>query len=133
MRVVIADDSLLLAEGLELILAEAGHQVLERVADGPAAVAAVLEHRPDAAILDVRMPPSHTDEGMRAAVANRQVWPNAPLMILSQYVVGAYASELVGAGFGYLLKDRVSQIDEFLAALVQVAAGRPVIDQQVVR
>lgn len=133
LRVVIADDSLLLAEGLELILTDAGHRVVARTSDGPATVAAVLEHRPDIAILDVRMPPSNTDEGMRSAAAIRAVWPQAPLMILSQYVVGAYASELIGAGFGYLLKDRVSQIDEFLDALNQVAAGGTVIDQEVVK
>lgn len=131
---MLADDSLLLREGLQLILADAGHQVVAGVGDGPGAVAAVLDHRPDLAILDVRMPPSHTDEGMRAAAEIRTAWPDARLLVLSQYVEASYADELLaaGGGFGYLLKDRVSLIDEFLEACDRVAAGGTVLDPQVV-
>ena len=132
LRVVLADDSVLLREGLELILADAGHRIVGRAEDGPTAVATVLTERPDLAILDVRMPPSHTDEGMRAASAIRAQWPEAPLLVLSQYVERSYARDLVGPAFGYLLKDRVSDIPAFLDAVTTVADGGTVIDPQVV-
>jgi DNA-binding NarL/FixJ family response regulator len=134
-RVVIADDSLLLREGLHLLLAEAGHEVVAAVADGPSFVDSVLYHRPDVAVVDVRMPPSHTDEGLRAAVQVRAEWQDAPIMVLSQYVEQSYADDLLAAGtggVGYLLKDRVSDIDDFLAGLRRVAAGGTVLDPIVV-
>ncbi|WP_122818732.1 response regulator [Nocardioides pantholopis] len=136
MRIVVADDSFLLREGLQLLLAEAGHDVVASVADGPAFVAAMREHRPDVGIVDVRMPPSHTDEGLRAAVDVRREWPAARLMVLSQYVEVSYAEELLAAGeggVGYLLKDRVSDLDDFLAGLSAVAQGGTALDPLVVR
>jgi DNA-binding NarL/FixJ family response regulator len=134
-RIVVADDSFLLREGLQLLLTEAGHEVVAAVADGPSYVAASLEHRPDLGVVDVRMPPSHTDEGLRAAVELRMQWPQARLMVLSQYVEVSYADDLLAAGdggVGYLLKDRVSDLDDFLAALTTVAEGGTVLDPQVV-
>jgi DNA-binding NarL/FixJ family response regulator len=136
MRVVVADDSFLLREGLQLLLAEAGHDVVGSVADGPSFVAAMLEHRPDLGIVDVRMPPSHTDEGLRAAVDVRRAWPQARLMVLSQYVEVSYADDLLATGdggVGYLLKDRVSDLDDFLGSLAAVAAGGTALDPLVVR
>lgn len=135
MRIVIADDSLLLREGLQLLLTEAGHEVVAAVGDGPSFVEAVLTQRPDVALVDVRMPPSHSDEGLRAAVSVRAEWPEAKVMVLSQYVEVSYADELLGTGsggVGYLLKDRVSAIDEFLDSVERVAAGGTVLDPQVV-
>ena len=136
MRVVVADDSLLLREGLQLLLAEAGHEVVGSVGDGPSFVTAMLEHRPDIGIVDVRMPPSNTDEGLRAAVDVRRSWPEARLMVLSQYVEVSYADDLLATGdggVGYLLKDRVSDLDDFLGALATVAAGGTALDPLVVR
>lgn len=139
MDLVVADDSVLLREGLGLLLAEAGHRVVASVGDGPAFVDAMLEHRPDLGLVDVRMPPSHTDEGLRAAVAVRRVWPGARILVLSQYVEVSYADDLLaggsddGGGVGYLLKDRVSDVDEFLVALDSVAGGGTVLDPQVVK
>ncbi|KAB2812030.1 response regulator transcription factor [Pimelobacter simplex] len=136
MRIVVADDSVLLREGLQLLLAEAGHEVVAAVADGPSYVEAMLAHRPDLGIVDVRMPPSHTDEGLRAAVAVRQAWPQARVLVLSQYVVVSYADDLLATGeegVGYLLKDRVSEVGEFLASLAEVAAGGTALDPLVVR
>jgi DNA-binding NarL/FixJ family response regulator len=136
MRVVVADDSLLLREGLQLLLAEAGHEVVAGVGDGPSYVAAMLEHRPDVGVVDVRMPPSHTDEGLRAAVEVRGAWPDARIMVLSQYVEVSYADDLLASGdggVGYLLKDRVSDLDDFLGALAAVAQGGTALDPLVVR
>lgn len=136
MRVVIADDSFLLREGLQLLLADAGHEVVASVADGPSFVTAALEERPDLSIVDVRMPPSHTDEGLRAAVEVRRAWPAARLVVLSQYVEVSYADELLATGdggVGYLLKDRVSDLDDFLGAVQAVAAGGTALDPLVVR
>jgi DNA-binding NarL/FixJ family response regulator len=135
-RVVVADDSLLLREGLQLLLAEAGHEVVGSVGDGPSFVAAMLEQRPDLGLVDVRMPPSHTDEGLRAAVDVRRAWPQARLLVLSQYVEVSYADDLLATGdggVGYLLKDRVSDLDDFLGAVQTVAAGGTVLDPMVVR
>ena len=135
MKIVVADGSLLLREGLQLLLAEAGHEVVAAVGDGPSYVAASLEHRPDIGVVDVRMPPSHTDEGLRAAVEVRRAWPAARIMVLSQYVEVSYADDLLASGdggVGYLLKDRVSDLDEFLVALATVADGGTVLDPQVV-
>lgn len=135
MRIVIADDSLLLREGLQLLLTEAGHEIVDAVGDGPAFVASMLDHRPDLGIVDVRMPPSHSDEGLAAAVRVRREWPEAPILVLSQYVEVSYADELFSSGsggVGYLLKDRVSEIDDFLAGVERVAAGGTALDPQVV-
>jgi DNA-binding NarL/FixJ family response regulator len=135
LRVVVADDSFLLREGLTLLLGDAGHEVVSAVADGPSFVRAMAEHRPDLGIVDVRMPPSHTDEGMRAAVEVRRVDPAARVMVLSQYVVLAYADELLAdgrGGVGYLLKDRVSRMDHFLGAVELVAEGGTSLDPEVV-
>lgn len=135
MRFVIADDSVLLREGLELILAEAGHEVVGVADDGPGFVEAVLDHRPDCAIVDVRMPPSNTDEGLRAAVEVRERWPEARIVVLSQYVEVSYADDLLATGaegIGYLLKDRVADVAEFLGRLDDVADGGSVLDPQVV-
>lgn len=136
MRIVLADDSVLLREGLQLLLAEAGHEIVGAVGDGPALVAATLEQRPDLAVVDVRMPPSHTDEGLRAAVAVRKDWPEARLLVLSQYVEVSYADELLATGeqgVGYLLKDRVTEVREFLGAVEAVAGGGTALDPLVVR
>ncbi|MFJ1709331.1 response regulator [Kitasatospora sp. NPDC088346] len=135
MRIVVADDSVLLREGLVRLLVEDGHQVVAAVGDGPALVAAVAAHRPDVSVVDVRMPPTHTDEGLRAAVAARSEVPGTPVLMLSQYVEASYAGDLLADGsgaVGYLLKDRVARIDEFLDALVRVARGGTVLDPQVV-
>ncbi|MFY1634393.1 response regulator [Solwaraspora sp. WMMB335] len=135
MRVVIADDAVLLREGLIRLLTEHGHHVVAAVADGPALVAAVVEHRPDVSIVDVRMPPSHTDEGLRAAVEIRRRLPGAPVLVLSQYVEVSYADDLLAdraGAVGYLLKDRVAAIAEFLDALGRVAGGGTVLDPEVV-
>ena len=135
MKVVIADDSVLLREGLELILSEAGHEVVAGVADGPSYVEAALALRPDCSIVDVRMPPSHTDEGLRAAVEVRGRWPEARIMVLSQYVEVSYADELLATGtegVGYLLKDRVAEVGQFLQRLDEVAGGGSVLDPDVV-
>ena len=135
LRIVVADDAVLLREGLVRLLAEDGHQVVAAVGDGPALVEAVLEHRPDVSVVDVRMPPTHTDEGLRAAISARAQLPGAPVLVLSQYVEVSYAAELLadGAGaVGYLLKDRVARVEEFLDALDRVARGATVLDPQVV-
>jgi DNA-binding NarL/FixJ family response regulator len=134
--VVVADDSVLLREGLQLLLAEAGHDVVASAGDGPGFVDAMLEHRPDLGIVDVRMPPSHTDEGLRAAVEVRRRLPSTRIMVLSQYVELSYAEDLLGGGeggVGYLLKDRVSEVTEFLAGLDNVADGGTVLDPLVVK
>jgi DNA-binding NarL/FixJ family response regulator len=132
---VIADDSVLLREGLVRLVEEEGCEVVAAVGDGPALVRAVVEHRPDVAVVDVRMPPTHTDEGLRAAVEARAAVPGTGVLVLSQYVEVAYADELLAdgrGGAGYLLKDRVTDLDSFRAALTGVAAGGTVLDPQVV-
>jgi DNA-binding NarL/FixJ family response regulator len=135
LRIVVADDAVLLREGLVRLLAEDGHQVVAAVGDGPALVDAVLAHRPDVSVVDVRMPPTHTDEGLRAAIAARERLPGAPVLVLSQYVEASYAADLLADGsgaVGYLLKDRVARVAEFLDALDRVARGGTVLDPQVV-
>jgi DNA-binding NarL/FixJ family response regulator len=132
---VIADDAVLLREGLVRLLTEQGHEVVAAVADGPTLVKAIVEHRPDVSIVDVRMPPSHTDEGLRAAVEARRRVPRTPVLVLSQYVEVSYADDLLAdraGAVGYLLKDRVSAIAEFLDALKRVADGGTVLDPDVV-
>jgi DNA-binding NarL/FixJ family response regulator len=134
-RVIVADDAVLLREGLVRLLAEDGHQVVASVGDGPALVEAVLRHRPDVSVVDVRMPPTHTDEGLRAAITARERLPGAPMLVLSQYVEASYAADLLADGsgaVGYLLKDRVARVEEFLDALDRVAHGGTVLDPQVV-
>jgi DNA-binding NarL/FixJ family response regulator len=135
MRVVIADDAVLLREGLVRLLTENGHEVVAAVGDGDSLVAAIEEHRPDISIVDVRMPPDHTDEGLRAAVTARARVPRTPILVLSQYVEVSYADDLLAdraGAVGYLLKDRVAAIAEFLDAVARVAAGGTVLDPEVV-
>lgn len=135
MRVVIAEDNALLREGMVLLLSSAGHEVVAVAASGPEVLPALLEHRPDVAVLDVRMPPGFRDEGLRAALAAREEIPGLPVLVLSQYVEETYAAELLGggaSGVGYLLKDRVGRVDEFLDALERVAGGGTALDPEVV-
>lgn len=133
MRLVIAEDSALFREGLASLLGELGHEVVGSVRDAEAAVATVLEERPDVAILDVRMPPTHTDDGARAAVAIRLAAPEVGLLLLSQHVESRWSVELVSGGrFGYLLKDRVLEVDDFMHSLSRVAAGGSALDPEVV-
>jgi DNA-binding NarL/FixJ family response regulator len=134
-RVVIAEDNALLREGLVLLLTSSGHEVVAVVGTGPEILPAVLEQRPDVAVLDVRMPPGFRDEGLRAALEARERIPGLPVLVLSQYVEESYAAELLGggsSGVGYLLKDRVGRVDEFLDALERVAAGGTALDPEVV-
>ncbi|AEM88688.1 response regulator transcription factor [Streptomyces violaceusniger] len=133
---MLADDSTLLREGLARLLADEGHEIAAAVGDGDALLAAVTQEPPDAVVVDVRMPPTHTDEGLRAALEIRRRWPDTGVLVLSQYVERRYATELLtgsGEGIGYLLKDRVVQIDEFLDALERVGSGRTAFDPEVVR
>ncbi|MGW1209165.1 response regulator transcription factor [Streptomyces sp. NPDC002499] len=135
MRIVLADDAVLLREGLVRLLTDDGHMVVAVVGDGPSLVEAVLTHRPDVSVVDVRMPPTHTDEGLRAAISARAQLPGSPVLVLSQYVEESYAAELLADGsgaVGYLLKDRVAKVEEFLDALDRVARGATVLDPQVV-
>lgn len=139
MRIVIAEDLVLLRDGLVRLLTAHGHEVLAAVGDGPALVAAVEEHRPDIAIVDVRLPPSQRDEGLRAALEARQLVPGTPVLVLSQYVEESYAAELLESdpthpgAVGYLLKDRVADPSDFVAQVTRVAEGGTAIDQEVVR
>lgn len=135
MRVVLAEDSVLLREGLIRLLTEAGCTIADAVGDGDALVAAVEKHRPDVAVVDVRMPPSHSDEGLRAAIEARRRVPGTGVLVLSQYVEESYASDLLAdgaGGVGYLLKDRVSALAELSDALDRVASGGTVLDPEVV-
>jgi len=134
-RIVIAEDTVLLREGLAGLLEDAGHAVLARVGDAEALRAVVAEHEPDLAIVDVRMPPTYEDEGMRAAVEIRQAHPRTSVLVLSQHVESRHAVELVSSGgaFGYLLKDRVLDVDEFLEAAERVARGGSALDPEVVK
>lgn len=134
MRVVIAEDTVLLREGLAGLLEDAGHAVLARVGDAEGLLAVVAEHEPDLAIVDVRMPPTYEDEGMRAAVEIRRRHPGTGVLVLSQHVESRFAVELVGSegGFGYLLKDRVLDVDEFLDAAARVSRGGSALDPEVV-
>ncbi|ALL78741.1 MULTISPECIES: response regulator transcription factor [unclassified Pseudonocardia] len=134
MRVVLAEDSMLLREGLVRLLEEAGATVLAAVGDGTTLVEAVAEHGPEVAVVDVRMPPSFTDEGLRAALEIRRQHPAVGILVLSQYVEESYATDLLeaGGGVGYLLKDRVSKLADLADALSRVAAGGTVLDPEVV-
>jgi DNA-binding NarL/FixJ family response regulator len=135
MRVVIAEDAVLLRAGLERLLAEGDFEVVGTVGDGPGLIAAAAALRPDIAIVDVRMPPTHTDEGLRAALEVRRLMPATAILVLSQYVEERYALELIGSnaeGVGYLLKDRVADVSEFLAAVKRVGEGGTALDPEVV-
>ncbi|MFI5775362.1 response regulator [Streptomyces sp. NPDC051658] len=135
MRAVIAEDSVLLRVGVVKVLEMAGFEVVAEVGDGEALLAAVEEHRPDIAVVDVRMPPGFTDEGVRAALIIRQQWPQTAVLLLSQYVEERYAADLLSANtssIGYLLKQRVADVEEFVGALRRVAAGGTALDPQVV-
>ncbi len=139
MRVVIAEDSAVVRAGLVEILADRGHDVVAAVGDAEALQAAVAEHHPDVTVVDVRMPPSFTDEGVRAAIAIRRDHPGIGVLVFSQYIETRYAADLLGAaaggsaaGVGYLLKDRVADVGEFVEALSRVAAGGTALDPEVV-
>ncbi|MFJ8127812.1 response regulator [Streptomyces hydrogenans] len=137
LRVVLAEDGVLLREGLIGLLSRFGHVVVAAVGDAEALRAAVAAHDPDVVLTDVRMPPGFQDEGLRAAVALRAERPGLPVLVLSQYVQRDYAADLLdsgdGTGVGYLLKDRIGQVEEFVDALARVAAGGTVVDPEVVR
>jgi DNA-binding NarL/FixJ family response regulator len=135
-RVILADDSVLLREGLTRLLDDAGHEVVAAVGDAPALLDAVGRHRPDVAVVDVRMPPTHKDEGLRAALEIRERLPGIGVLVLSQYVEQHYAARLLAGsteGLGYLLKDRVSEVGDFLDSLERVRAGGTAFDPEVVR
>ncbi len=135
MRAVIAEDLALLRDGLVRVMAAHGIEVVEAVQDGPSVVPALVAHRPDIAVLDVRLPPTFTNEGLVAAIEARQQVPNLPVLVLSQYVEPLYARELLSsrAGrVGYLLKDRVMDVGQFVEAVRRVAAGGTVMDPEVV-
>jgi DNA-binding NarL/FixJ family response regulator len=135
MRVVIAEDSVLLRAGIGRLLADEDIDVVAAVGDGTELLSAVVEHQPDLAIVDVRMPPTFTDEGLRAAVTARERVPGLPILVLSQYVEESYAVELVAGGaqgVGYLLKERVADVAEFVDAVRRVADGGTCIDQDVI-
>jgi DNA-binding NarL/FixJ family response regulator len=133
-RIVIAEDAVLLREGLAGLFEDAGHEVIARVGDGESLIAVVAEHAPELAIADVRMPPDYEDEGMRAAVEIRGRFPGTAVLMLSQHVETRHALDLVrsGGGFGYLLKDRVLDVDDFLETARRVACGGSALDPEVV-
>jgi len=137
LRIVLAEDSVLLREGLIGLLARFGHQVVAAVSDAEALKRAVEAHEPDVVVTDVRMPPGFKDEGLRAAVELRRSRPLLPILVLSQFVETRYATELLNAGdgtsLGYLLKDRIGHVEEFLDALSRVVQGGTVLDPEVVR
>lgn len=133
---VVADDSVLLRDGVVRLLDDAGIRVVAAVGDGDALMDAVAAHGPDVALIDVRMPPTHTDEGIRAAISIRREYPDVAVLVLSQYVEERYAAELLSqdsSGVGYLLKDRVVDVDDFIVAVRRVAAGGSAVDAEVVR
>jgi DNA-binding NarL/FixJ family response regulator len=135
LRVVIAEDSALIREGIARLIDESGGEVIAKVGDGPSFVEAVVAHRPDVSVVDVRMPPSQRDEGLRAAIEARRRVPGTPVLVLSQYVEREYATELLAdraGGVGYLLKDRVGDVREFMDALRRVARGGTALDPEVV-
>ena len=137
LRIVLAEDSVLLREGLIGLLARFGHEVVAAVSDADALRQAVADHEPDVVVADVRMPPGFKDEGLRAAVELRRARPSLPILVLSQYVETRYATELLdagdGTGLGYLLKDRIGQVDDFVGALHRIVDGGTVVDPEVVR
>jgi DNA-binding NarL/FixJ family response regulator len=134
-RIVIAEDSAILREGLVQLLGMRGHEVVAAVPEPAALLAAVAEHHPDVAVIDIRMPPTHTDEGLRAAITLRRKDPTLGVLLFSQYVETTFVRELLAdgsSGVGYLLKERVTDLDEFTAALDRVAAGGTALDPEVV-
>ncbi|GAA1321062.1 response regulator transcription factor [Brachybacterium sp. NBEC-018] len=136
MRIVIADDAVLLRAGLERLLTDAGHEVVAAVGEATPLLHAVTEHSPDLAVIDVRMPPSFTDEGVRAATLIRAQDPDVALLVLSQYVEERYASELIAdspRGLGYVLKDRVADVEDFLGVVDEVGRGGTWLDPEVVQ
>ena len=135
LRVVIAEDSALIREGIARLIEESGGTVVAKVGDGPSLVEAVVAHRPDVSVVDVRMPPTQRDEGLRAAIEARRQVPGTPVLVLSQYVERQYATELLAdraGGVGYLLKDRVGDVREFMDSLRRVARGGTALDPEVV-
>ena len=135
MRIVIAEDSTILRQGLVELLTFRGHEVVAAVKDADALRAAVDDHAPDVSIVDIRMPPTHTDEGLRAAITLRRELPGCAILLFSQYVETKYAAQLLAdraGGVGYLLKDRVAEVSDFLDALRRVADGETVLDPEVV-
>jgi DNA-binding NarL/FixJ family response regulator len=142
LRIVIAEDAAVIRAGLTEVLTDRGHEIVAAVGDAEALQAAVAEHKPDVAIVDVRMPPDHTDEGLRAAIAIRRDHPGTGILVFSQYVETRYAADLVSmrrgvhsaasGGVGYLLKDRVANVAEFTDAIARVAAGGTALDPEVV-
>jgi DNA-binding NarL/FixJ family response regulator len=135
MRIIIAEDAAVIRAGLTEILTDRGHDIVAAVGDAVALRAAVAEHKPDFAIVDVRMPPDHTDEGLRAAIAIRRGNPEIGILVFSQYVETRYAADLLSmrsGGVGYLLKDRVANVAEFTDAIARIAAGGTVLDPEVV-
>jgi len=135
MRIVIAEDAAVIRAGLREILTDRGHEIVAAVGDAPALLAAVAAHEPDVAIVDVRMPPDHTDEGLRAAIAIRRAHPGTGILVFSQYIETRYAADLLSmgsGGVGYLLKDRVANVAEFADAIDRVAAGGTALDPEVV-
>jgi DNA-binding NarL/FixJ family response regulator len=135
MRIVIAEDAAVMRDGLTAILTRRGHHVVAAVGDPEALQQAVGEHRPDVAVIDVRMPPTHTDEGLRAAAAIRRHFPGTGILVFSQYIEAHAAAELLSsapAGVGYLLKDRVADVSDFVDAITRVADGGTVLDPEVV-
>ena len=135
LRVVIAEDAALFRAGLVRLLEDRGHQVCAEAADGDALLDAVARHHPDVAVVDIRMPPTHTDEGLRAAITLRRDHPGTGVLVLSQYIETRYATRLLAgdaAGVGYLLKDRVADVAEFAEAVARVAGGGTALDPEVV-
>ncbi|MET7835502.1 response regulator transcription factor [Micromonospora sediminicola] len=136
MRIVLAEDSTLLRDGLTRLLVDEGHEVVAAVGDADDLVAAVARHRPEVVVTDVRMPPTNSDDGLRAALEIRREFPTVAVLVLSQYVEKRYAAQLLAdrsEGVGYVLKDRVAQVEDFLDALDRVAAGATALDPEVVR
>jgi DNA-binding NarL/FixJ family response regulator len=134
-RLVIAEDTAILREGLAQLLSDRGFEICATVADGDGLLAAAAKHRPDVTVVDVRMPPTYTDEGLRAAITLRRDYPGTGVLVFSQYVETRYAARLLAggaAGVGYLLKDRVADVAEFTAALTRVAVGGTALDPEVV-
>jgi DNA-binding NarL/FixJ family response regulator len=135
MRVVLADDSVLLREGIARLLEEAGLDVVAQAGDASDLLRKVNAHRPDVAVVDVRMPPTHTDEGLKAAAEIRERWPETGVLVLSQFVEEAYAVELLAGdagGIGYLLKDRVADLERFVESVKRVGTGGSALDPEVV-